>query len=79
MGSTSPAGSTGEDACHFSMAFILELTKEEYQIAADKVKLTVGPFKSARVCVRPFLRLSSSVHPLDVLILLSLHRVCGYP
>jgi len=48
LGSTSPAGSTGEEACHFSMAFAYKLTREEYQIAAEKLKNAIGPFKSAR-------------------------------
>ena len=78
MGSTSPAGSTGEDACHFSMAFTYELARTEYQVASDKLKKAVGPYKTARVCIRPVLRVYSSCLPLDVLTLLSSHgMVCA--
>ena len=65
LGSTSPAGSTGEDACHFSMAFTYELAREEYLVAANNLKHAVGPYKSARVCTRPFLLRVSSLccHP----------------
>jgi hypothetical protein len=78
MGSTSPAGSTGEDACHFSMAFTYELAREEYLVAANNLKHAVGPYKSARVCIRSFLRLLSFLRPLDVVILPSLHIACAW-
>jgi hypothetical protein len=48
LGSTSPVGSTGEDACHFSMSFTYMLTKVEYQHAADELKMTTAPFKTAK-------------------------------
>ena len=83
LGSTSPAGSTGEEACHFSMAFAYKLTREEYQIAAEKLKNAIGPFKSARVCIRPFLMPIFLRATLDFLIMPSVHRVravhVGYP
>ena len=58
------------------MGFTYELAREEYLVAANNLKHAVGPYKSARVCIRPFLRLPSFVRPLDVVILPSLHRVC---
>ena len=32
------------------MAFTYELAREEYQVASDKLKLAIGPYKTARVC-----------------------------
>ena len=65
------------------MAFAYKLTREEYQIAAEKLKNSIGPFKSARVCIRPFLMPILLRATLDFLIIPSIHRVCalhvGYP
>ena len=48
MGSAAPAGSTGADACHFSLAMRYELTREDYQIAAARMKQAIAPYKTAR-------------------------------
>jgi hypothetical protein len=48
LASTSPAGSTGEDACHFSESFMYNLLRTEYVVAAARVKMAAAPFKSAR-------------------------------
>ena len=48
MGSAAPAGSTGADACHFSLAMRYELTREDYQIAAKRMQEAISPYKTAR-------------------------------
>jgi hypothetical protein len=65
------------------MAFAYKLTREEYQIAAEKLKNAIGPFKSARVFIRPFLMPILLRATLDVVSMPSIHRACavlvGYP
>ena len=47
-GSAAPAGSTGEDACAFSMAMRLEISRLDYLLAADRFKKATAPYKTAR-------------------------------